>query len=99
MNRSKALLLSAILIGGICFAILSFRLQWKINQFNKNINMFNNEIAQTDVEIKILKTEISHLTSIARIKEISNIYLPNYKNINNRDFIKIIDIPVNPQFE
>ena len=99
MNKSKTLWLPIVLGIEICFAILSFTLQWKTNQFNKNITMYNDEISQTDIEIKILKTEISHLTSIARIKEISNKFLPNYKNITNNDFIRVIDIPVNQHFE
>ena len=99
MNKSKTLVLSIIVFVEICLAILSFILQWKVSQFDKNIKAFNEEIYKTDVEIKILKTEISHLTSIARIKEISNKFLPNYKNITPDDFVKVIDIPVNPQFE
>lgn len=99
MNKSKTFVLSTIIIVEICFAILSFVLQWKVSQFDKSIKMYNEEISKTDIEIKILKTEISHLTSIARIKEISNKFLTNYKTITSNDFIKIIDIPVNPQFE
>ena len=99
MNKSKTLFLSFLFVLDICFAILSFVLQWKINQFDKSIISSKAEIEKTDVEIKILKTEISHLTSIMRVKEISNKYLPNYKNITSDDFIKVIDVPVNPRFE
>ncbi len=99
MNKSKALVLSILCLVEIFSAIISFTLQWKISQFDKNINMFNEEISKTDVEIKILKTEISHLTSISKVKELSNNYLKNYKNITPNDFIRVIDIPVNPQFE
>ena len=98
MNKSKVLFLSIICIVEVFLAILSFVLQLKINQFEKSINSSKEGIARTDVEIKILKTQISHLTSISRIKEVSNKYLPNYKNITSDDFIRSIDIPVK-QFE
>lgn len=99
MNRSKVFLfLSVICITEVFLAIFSFVLQWNINQFEKSINANKEELARTDVEIKILKTQISHLTSIPRIKEVSNKYLPNYKNITSDDFIRSIDIPVK-QFE
>ncbi len=98
MNKFKIYLLSSVCVV-IFLAILSFVLQLKISEFEKNIRIFNDEIARTDIEIKILKTEISHLTSITRVKEISNKYLKNYKNISPNDFINVIDIPVNPQFE
>ena len=99
MNRSKVFLfLSIICITEVFLAIFSFVLQWNINQFEKSINANKEELARTDVEIKILKTQISHLTSIPRIKEVSNKYLPNYKNITSDDFIRSIGIPVK-QFE
>ena len=99
MNKSKLLFFSFLGILEIGLAILSFVLQLKINQFDKNISINKDEIARTDIEIKILKTEISHLTSITKIKDISNKDLPNYKNITPNDFVRVIDIPVNPQFE
>ena len=99
MSKSKLLFFSFLGILEIGLAILSFVLQLKINQFDKNISINKDEIARTDIEIKILKTEISHLTSITKIKDISNTYLPNYKNITPNDFVRVIDIPVNPQFE
>ena len=98
MNKSKIFFLSGIFIV-IFLAIISSVLQLKTSEFEKNIRIFNDEISRVDVEIKILKTEVSHLTSITRIKDISNKYLTNYKNISPNDFINIIDIPVNPQFE
>ena len=98
MNKSKIFFLSGIFIV-IFLAIISSVLQLKTSEFEKNIRIFNDEISMVDVEIKILKTEVSHLTSITRIKDISNKYLTNYKNISPNDFINIIDIPVNPQFE
>ncbi len=98
MNKSKIFFLSSICIV-IFLAIVSSVLQLKTSEFEKNIRIFNDEISRVDVEIKILKTEVSHLTSITRIKDISNKYLTNYKNISPNDFINIIDIPVNPQFE
>ena len=99
MKRSKVLVLSSLCLIEIFFAILSFILQWKISEFDKNIGLYGEEISKTDVEIKILKTEISHLTSISRVKELSNKYLQNYKNITPNDFVRVIDIPVNQQFE
>ena len=99
MKKSKVLVLSSLCLIEIFFAILSFILQWKISEFDKNIALYGEEISKTDIEIKILKTEISHLTSISRIKELSNKYLQNYKNITPNDFVRVIDIPVNQQFE
>nr|MCR5506970.1 hypothetical protein [bacterium] len=60
MNRSKVFLfLSVICITEVFLAIFSFVLQWNINQFEKSINANKEELARTDVEIKILKTQIS----------------------------------------
>ena len=99
MAKSNNLFLSLVFVVEVCAAILSFVLQWRINQFDKSISFNKAEIAKTDVEIKVLKTEISHLTSIIRVKDMAGKYLPNFKNITSDDFVKIIDIPINPQFE
>lgn len=88
------LVVIAVLLSG-----LGFFLQFKINKFDREIANLQSEIKKTDVEIKVLKTEISHLTSIQRVREIANRYLPQYKNITQKDFINLMDIPVNPDFE
>ncbi|MGN0929075.1 MAG: hypothetical protein ACI4N3_00340 [Alphaproteobacteria bacterium] len=83
----------------LSLGIYSSRLQYRINDFQNEINVLETQIKDSDVEIKVLETEISHLTSISKVKTLSNKFLKNYHNINTNDFIKIVDIPINPLFE
>ncbi len=99
MNKYKQFILPSLILITFFLGVLSYILQFKINKFDKEVKSIENEISQIEMEIKILKSEFSHLTSITRIREISNQYFPNYKDISQKDFIRIIDIPINPKFE
>lgn len=99
MGKYKNLFLPVLIILSFFIAIFSYTLQFKINKFDKDIKNLNKEISDIDEEIKVLKTELSHLTSITRIKKISNRYLSDYKLITFDDFIKVMDIPINPKLE
>jgi cell division protein FtsL len=83
----------------LSLGIYSARLQYNINTLQGEIVNLEHEIQETEVEIKVLQTELSNLTLISRIKPLSNKYLINYHQINKKDFIKIFDIPINPLFE
>lgn len=99
IKKYKHLFFSILVVVAVLSSGLGFFLQFKINKFDREIANLQSEIKKTDVEIKVLKTEISHLTSIQRVREIANRYLPQYKNITQKDFINLMDIPVNPDFE
>ncbi|MBD5397919.1 hypothetical protein HDR60_00215 [bacterium] len=83
----------------LSLGIYSSRLQYRINDLQNKIDILEAQIKNTDIEIRVLETEISHLTSISKVKTLSNKFLTNYHNINKNDFIKIVDIPINPLFE
>ena len=83
----------------LVLGIYSSKLQYHINNFEGEISKLEKQIKDIDVELRVLETDISHLTSIPRIKVLSNRYLKNYHNINTNDFIRIVDIPINPVFE
>ena len=97
VKKAVIVFLSIIII--LSLGIYSSRLQYNINSLQDKINTLEREIQETDIEIKVLQTEISHLTSISRIKPISNKYLTNYHQFDKKDFIRIVDIPINPLFE
>lgn len=99
IKKYKHLFFPILVVVAVLLSGLGFFLQFKINKFDREIANLQSEIKKTDVEIKVLKTEISHLTSIQRVREIANRYLPQYKNITQKDFINLMDIPVNPDFE
>ena len=99
IKKYKHLFFPILVVVAVLASGLGFFLQFKINKFDREIANLQSEIKKTDVEIKVLKTEISHLTSIQRVREIANRYLPQYKNITQKDFINLMDIPVNPDFE
>lgn len=99
IKKYKHLFFPILVVIAVLLSGLGFFLQFKINKFDREIANLQSEIKKTDVEIKVLKTEISHLTSIQRVREIANRYLPQYKNITQKDFINLMDIPVNPDFE
>lgn len=99
IKKYKHLFFPILVLVAVLSSGLGFFLQFKINKFDREIANLQSEIKKTDVEIKVLKTEISHLTSIQRVREIANRYLPQYKNITQKDFINLMDIPVNPDFE
>ncbi len=97
MKRSIVLFSSFIIIA--CLGFLSFTIQYKFNDLEKNVLNIEREIKNIDVEIKVLQTELSHLTSISKIKSLSNKYIKNFHQISKYDFIDIFDIPINPLFE
>lgn len=99
IKKYKHLFFPILVVVAVLSSGLGFFFQFKINKFDREIANLQSEIKKTDVEIKVLKTEISHLTSIQRVREIANRYLPQYKNITQKDFINLMDIPVNPDFE
>ena len=99
IKKYKHLFFPILVVVAVLASGLGFFLQININKFDREIANLQSEIKKTDVEIKVLKTEISHLTSIQRVREIANRYLPQYKNITQKDFINLMDIPVNPDFE
>lgn len=99
MDKYKRFVLPLLVVITFCLGIFSHILQLKINEFDKEIKAVESEILQTEMEIKILKSEFSRLTSITRIREISAPYFSNYKDISQENFVKIIDIPINPRFE
>ena len=90
VKKAVIVFLSIIII--LSLGIYSSRLQY-------NINSLQDKIKTLEREIQDLQTEISHLTSISRIKPISNKYLTNYHQFDKKDFIRIVDIPINPLFE
>lgn len=96
MNKAIIIFTGIIIL---FLGIYSSRLQYRINDLQNEISKLEEMIKNSDIEIKVLETEISHLTSISKIKPLSNKYLKNYHNINKNDFIKIVDIPINPLFE
>ena len=96
MNKAIIIFTGIIILS---LGIYSSRLQYRINVLQNEISKLEEMIKNSDVEIRVLETEISHLTSISKIKPLSNKYLKNYHNINKNDFIRIVDIPINPLFE
>ena len=96
MNKAIIIFTGIIILS---LGIYSSRLQYRINDLQNEISKLEEMIKNSDVEIRVLETEISHLTSISKIKPLSNKYLKNYHNINKNDFIKIVDIPINSLFE
>ena len=70
-----------------------------MDKITEKVNNIEKELRDTDTEIKVLRTEISHLTSVSRIREIADKYLKNYQHIKNNDFISGIDLPLNPNLE
>ena len=96
MNKVIIIFTSIIIL---VLGIYSSKLQYHINTFQNEIANLEKQIKDIDVEIRVLETEISHLSSIPRIKILSNRYLKNYHNIKTNDFIRIVDIPINPVFE
>lgn len=96
MNKAIIIFTGIIILS---LGIYSSKLQYRINDLQNEISDLEHKIKNADVEIRVLETEISHLTSISKIKTLSNKYLKNYHNINKDDFIKIVDIPINPLFE
>ncbi|MBD5405577.1 hypothetical protein HDR59_03450 [bacterium] len=96
MNKAIIIFTGIIILS---LGIYSSRLQYRINDLQNEISKLEEMIKNSDVEIRVLETEISHLTSISKIKPLSNKYLKNYHNINKNDFIRIVDIPINPLFE
>ena len=97
MKKVIIVFVSIVII--LSLGIYSARLQYNINTLQGEIVNLEHEIQETEVEIKVLQTELSNLTLISRIKPLSNKYLINYHQINKKDFIKIFDIPINPLFE
>ena len=96
MNKAIIIFTGIIILS---LGIYSSKLQYRINDLQNEISKLEEMIKNSDVEIRVLETEISHLTSISKIKPLSNKYLKNYHNINKNDFIRIVDIPINPLFE
>ena len=56
----------------LSLGIYSARLQYNINKLQGTIANIEDKIQETEVEIKVLQTELSNLTLISRIKPISN---------------------------
>ena len=69
MDKYKRFVLPLLVVITFCLGIFSHILQLKINEFDKEIKAVESEILQTEMEIKILKSEFSRLTSITRIRD------------------------------
>ncbi len=91
--------LIVLMITTIFLLVASWLLQYRINYFLTTSQNIKNNIKNLDTEINILDTEVSYLTSVERIKDIAKKHLKNFKKIEENDFIKIIDLPINPKFE
>lgn len=97
MFRFLGLSIAVFLI--LILGIASFSIQYKIEDLQNNIIETQDNINKVDIEIRVLQTELSHLSSISNIKSLSSKYLKNFHIISNYDFINIFDIPINPLFE
>ena len=98
-SKYKGLYFPILIIAVIGMLFVYIAVQFEVDKFNEQIRQLDKEIDKTDVEIKILKTEISHLTSVSRVREVADTYLKNFRHIKNADFISGMDIPLNPNLE
>jgi cell division protein FtsL len=99
MEKYRPWMFHIIAAFGVAVCISSFIVQYKINRFDREIRRLEKEIHDADVETKVLKTELSHLATVARIKILSGRFLPKFRNISQGDVRKIVDIPIDPAFE
>lgn len=99
LDKYKGLFFPVVIIVVIGLLSLSIILQFDMSNFDRDIANLEQEISETDVEIKVLRTEISHLTSVSRVREFADKYLKNFRNIKNTDFVNGMDIPLNPNLE
>lgn len=98
-NKYKGLFFPILIVMVIGMLFVYIAVQFEVDKFGEQIRSLEKEISDTDVEIKILKTEISHLTSVSRVREVADNYLKNFRNIKNNDFINGMNIPLNPNLE
>lgn len=99
MEKYRPWMFHIIAAFGVIVCISSFTVQYKINRFDREIRGLEKEIREAEVETKVLKTELSHLATVARIKLLSAKFLPGFKSISQGDIGKIVDIPIEAAFE
>ncbi|MDR1477211.1 MAG: hypothetical protein LBI17_03745 [Rickettsiales bacterium] len=84
---------------GMAVCISSFIVQYKASRTEREIKRVESEIREAEIETKVLRTELSHLTTVARVKLLSGKFLPRFRNMSQGDARKIVDIPIDPAFE
>ncbi|MDR2098894.1 MAG: hypothetical protein LBO78_02610 [Rickettsiales bacterium] len=97
-KHRKVWLLPLFVACGFVMSISSFILQYRLSGLEAEAARLEGEIRDADTRIRVLRAELAHLTTPARIKSMAAAYLPEWRAISPSDVIRILDIPANPMF-